>query len=236
MRSVLAPLCRQDYRWILLMTMMVVVVSSLLSGSVRADDSGYTQGAPLGAPDWLLQRMDTSALPDYYLPKNTTSDQVRVPTATSYINSGNTYLTSGSFTEAKQAFENAIQMKPESYEAWIGRGLALEGLKRYQTAIDSYDKAIGLAPDDGSSWVAYGGKGRVSLEINKYQDASDSLEKAIDEYARSGASNMDDLSSLYSHLADAKSKLGLDVEATEAKEKVKTLKSATRTVFKNLTS
>lgn len=236
MRSVLSSLYLKDSGWILPVLMMVVVASVLLSPPVRADDYGYTEGAPLGAPNWLLERMDTSSLPEYYLPRNTTGEQVNVPTASSYISSGNNLLVSGSFADAKLAFENAVQLKPGSYDAWVGRGLALEGLKRYQTAIDSYEKAIGFAPDDGSSWIAYGGKGRVSLELNKYQDASDALERAIDEYARSGASNMDDLSSLYSHLAEAKNKLGLNAEATAAKEKVQTLKSATGSVFKNSTS
>jgi len=227
MRSV--SLLQQDFGWIL-WVFVIGVVCCLLPLPASAED-GYSGGAPIGAPNWILERMDTSILPDYYLPPNTTNDQVRAPTATSHLTNGNKLLTSGSFAEAKIAFENAIEVKPESYDAWVGRGLALEGLNRDMTAIESYEKAISYAPNDGSSWVAHGGKGRVLLNLNKYQEADDSFETAIEEYARSGSSNMDDLTSLYNHLAETKTKLGLVDEATAAKEKAGTLKAGTGQVF-----
>jgi tetratricopeptide (TPR) repeat protein len=232
MRSV--SLSQQGYCWAL-PVFVVVVVCCLLPIPVSAED-GYSGGAPLGAPNWILERMDTSIMPDYYLPPNTTSDQVRVPTYSSYISSGNKLLTSGSYADAKSAFENAIQKKPESFDAWVGRGLALEGLNRSLTSIESYEKAISYAPDDGSSWVAHAGKGRVLLELNKYQEAADSLETAINEYTRSGSSNMDDLVSIYNHLAEAKSRLGLKDEADAAKKKATSLKSGNGPIFGNKSS
>ncbi len=229
MRSV--SLSRQVCGWAL-PAFVLVAVCSLIPLSVSAED-GYSGGAPLGAPNWILERMDTSIMPDYYLPPNTTSDQVRVPTYSSYISSGNKLLTSGSYTEAKSAFENAIQKNSESFDAWVGRGLALEGLNRSLTSIESYENALKYAPDDGSSWVAHAGKGRVLLELNRYQDAADSLEAAINEYTRSGSSNMDDLTSIYNHLAQAKDKLGLKDDAEAVQKKAASLKSGTGTVFGN---
>ncbi|MDD1728901.1 MAG: tetratricopeptide repeat protein [Methanospirillum sp.] len=234
MRSVLSGKW-QIAGWSLPALVIMGVLFCFCTTAVTADD-GYTDGAPLGAPNWILERMDTSIMPDYYLPPNTTSDEVRVPTATSYINSGNTLLTSGSFAEAKGAFENAINMKSDTYDAWVGRALALEGLKRYQTSEESYRKAISLAAADGSAWVAHAGVGRVLIELKKYEDAAASLETAIDEYAKSGSTNIDDLASIYNHLAEAKNKLGLADEAAAAKEKASSLKSKTATVFKGNSS
>jgi len=228
MRSV--SLSGQGYCWAL--PAFAVVAFCLLSNPVSAED-GYSGGAPLGAPNWLLERMDTSIMPDYYLPPNTTNDEVRVPTYSTYISTGNKLLTSGSYAEAKSAFENGIQKNPESFDGWIGRGLALEGLNRSLTSIESYEKAISYAPDDGSSWVAHAGKGRVLLEMNRYQEAVDSLEAAINEYTRSGSSNLDDLVSIYNHLAEAKNRLGLKDEAEEAKNKATNLKSGAGPVFGN---
>ena len=207
------------------MVLLMSILSAGLVFPVSASDAGYTQGW-MGVPNWVLDRMDSSVIPDSYIPKNVTSNGEEKPTLKSYINSGNTLLVSGSFAEAKQSFENAITLNPESFDAWTGRGMALEGLKRYQTALDSYERAIGFSDSKSNVWLAYAGKGRVSYKLQDYLTASKALETAIDEFAGSGESNIEDLISMYEKLAEAKQKLGEEDAAADAMKKAQDLRSA----------
>jgi tetratricopeptide (TPR) repeat protein len=211
-------------------TFLVLLATTAALGLVcpaAADEEGYTQGW-MGAPDWLLERMDTDIMPAFYIPKNTTGQTGEVrPTAGSHISEGNNLLISGSYADAKRSFENAINLKPESFDAWTGRGMALEGLKRYQTALDSYEKAISFSdPDEDAAWIAYAGKGRVCYHLADYKTALNAIEEAIERFAGSGESNIDDLIHLYEKLADIEEKLGNEAAASDAREKAGDLRAA----------
>jgi superkiller protein 3 len=45
------------------------------------------------------------------------------------------------------AYDRALQIKPNDYEAWNNRGNALFNLGRYEEAITCYDRAIEIKPD-----------------------------------------------------------------------------------------
>jgi tetratricopeptide (TPR) repeat protein len=199
-------------------------IGFLIVAPVVGDD-GYTQGSPLGAPDWLLQRLDTSIAPDFYTPSNKSTTEVIIPSVSSYLTAGNNLLIAGSYSDAKHDFESAIGLKPDSYEAWLGRGMALEGMKRYQTAIDSYEKAISLSESETGAWVAYAGKGRVLIHLQKYEDAVKAFETAIDEFSRSGSLDIEDLVHMYEKLASAQEMLGNTSAAEDAARKAEDLKS-----------
>ncbi len=199
----------------------------IFAASVSADaGSGYTQGW-LGAPDWVLERMDTSIMPDLYIPKNTSEQAESVPPSVgAYIREGNNLLTSGSYGGAKNSFEKAINLKANSFDAWAGRGMALEGLKRYQSALDSYEKAISFAGENAGAWIAYAGKGRVCYHLKEYGDAEKALERAIDRFAGSGEVNIEDLINMYEKLSDSREKLGDSAGAADAAKKAADLRAA----------
>ena len=44
--------------------------------------------------------------------------------------------------EALQAFDEAIEIDPGHYYAWIYRGFTLKGLGRHQEALQAYDAAL----------------------------------------------------------------------------------------------
>lgn len=222
MRLVLSRIARLDGARFFQVVLSCWFLGCLFGVSVLADN-GYTQGSPLGAPDWLLQRLDTSLSPDFYKPSNTSTTEVIIPSVSSYLTAGNNLLIAGSYSDAKHDFESAIGLKPDSYEAWLGRGMALEGLKRYQTAIDSYEKAISLSESETGAWVAYAGKGRVLIHLQKYQDASDALETAIDEFNQSGSLDIEDLIHMYEKLASAQELLGNTSAAKEASKRAEDL-------------
>lgn len=51
------------------------------------------------------------------------------------------------YEEAIKLYEVAIRLKPDSWEAWNFRGIALLQLGRYEESIASFDKALEIQPD-----------------------------------------------------------------------------------------
>ena len=75
------------------------------------------------------------------------------------------------------SFDQAIKLKPKYLEAlYNNRGIALWGLKRWQEALDSFQRTIELNPNHAE---AHNNCGAVFLEINRHADALASLDKAI---------------------------------------------------------
>jgi tetratricopeptide (TPR) repeat protein len=184
---------------------ILVIVFGLIP-LVSADED-YSQGW-LGAPNWVLDRTDTSILPDFYYPKNISGSDSHIPPISSSINKGNELLSSDSFLEAKQHFEEAIRLNPRSFDAWLGRGYALEQSKRYQSAVDSYQTAISLSGNEESPWAAYAGLGRVSLTLGQYKTAEQAFQTAIEMIEEMGSADATDMQNLYDELAEARQKQG----------------------------
>jgi tetratricopeptide (TPR) repeat protein len=197
-----------------LLTLITLIVCSLIPPSFA--EEGYSQGW-MGIPDWVLNRMDTSYLPDFFIPRNLTDEEEEVvPTVSSYVATGNNHLAGGAYNEAKQSFEGAIGLNINSFDAWLGRGHALEGLKRYQSAEESFDKAIRLCRNKDLAWAAYAGKGRVLLELYQYEESVKAYKKAITEFLSVDKGSRDDLINLYLGLAKAEEKVGNIAEASYA--------------------
>jgi tetratricopeptide (TPR) repeat protein len=203
----------QIVRMILPASCIVLAVLGTVSLPASAE---YTQGW-LYTPDYILERMDTSSFPDIFIPKNLSGQSEPVPTVTSYVDEGNDLLASSSFEAAKRSFDGAIGLNPRSFDAWIGKGSALEGLKRYQSALDSYDEAIGLSHNKVKAWAAYAGKARILYELQQYQAAGDAYAKAISMFDRSKSGTHEEFMNLYLGLAKAKEAVGDEAEASYAR-------------------
>jgi len=173
---------------------------------VSAGD-GYTQGW-LGAPDWVLNRVDTDILPDFYYPRNIPGGLDEIPTVSSSITRGNELLISGSYIESKRYFEEAIQLDPRSFDAWLGRAYALEKTKRYQSALESYHNAVSYSDMWDSTWPAYAGIGRTSLALGQYQAAESAFQEALILLEDSGNANLEDITEIDSGLTIARENLG----------------------------
>lgn len=212
----------QDIRMILPIFSLILLIFCMIPSSVSAE-SEYTQGW-LSAPDWVLDRIDKSILPDLFIPKNLTGDSEEIPTVTSYVQQGNDLLDSNSFEAAKTQFDGAIGLNSRSFDAWLGKGYALEGLKRYQSALESYEKAIELSNNKIRAWAAYAGKGRALFELQQYQTAGDAYEKSISMFDRSKSGTTEELSVLYRELAEVKAKVGDEAEASYAQRMADELK------------
>ncbi|MBD1831660.1 tetratricopeptide repeat protein [Cyanobacteria bacterium FACHB-472] len=98
-------------------------------------------------------------------------------TAEEWLKVGTELFLSQRYEKAIDAYDKAIQFKPDYHEAWYGRGLALGNLKQYEKAIASYDKAIQFKPDYHEAWYDRG----IALgSWKQYEKAIASYDKAIE--------------------------------------------------------
>ncbi len=90
-------------------------------------------------------------------------------------------LLTQAFKEHQQAiasFDRAIQLNPNFYPAWLGKGLALMSLKRYPDSLEALDRAKELNSQDPFIWV---NRGMVLEGLEEYEQALASYEKAANE-------------------------------------------------------
>lgn len=66
--------------------------------------------------------------------------------------------------------------KAQPAEAWASRGVALRRSGRYAQALESYDRAIALKPDDALIW---NNRGVALLGLGRFQDALAAFEQAL---------------------------------------------------------
>ena len=60
------------------------------------------------------------------------------------------------YSEAIQAFNEALKVDTENSKAWYKKGRALSRLKKYNEAIKCYDEAIRINPEDSDAWYNKG--------------------------------------------------------------------------------
>lgn len=89
------------------------------------------------------------------------------------------FLNCGKPEEALKFIDKIIELEPKYAEnaiTWDLRGIALSELMKYKEAIESYDKAIKLKPDDPTRW---GSQGLCYLAISEYRAAKKNFYKAV---------------------------------------------------------
>ncbi|MBC6455787.1 MAG: tetratricopeptide repeat protein, partial [Hormoscilla sp. SP5CHS1] len=67
----------------------------------------------------------------------------------------------------RRSYDKAVEIKPDDYEAWYNRGIALDELSRYDEALASFDKAIEIKPDYQSAWWR---RGYALLQLSRYDE------------------------------------------------------------------
>lgn len=89
---------------------------------------------------------------------------------------GKLYFQFKQFTEATEAYQEALKIKPDYLPSWIGLGNVQTSLKLYQEAIQSYNEALEI---DDKSYAAWYGKGIAEERLKQYDEAIRSYERAI---------------------------------------------------------
>ena len=62
-------------------------------------------------------------------------------------------------------------------DAWSNTGLALGNLNKYEDAMEAFDKAIEINPQDSDAWY---NKRLALTKLNKYDEAMKTYDKAIE--------------------------------------------------------
>lgn len=108
--------------------------------------------------------------------------------AAAYSNRGNCRTSQAKFKEALDDFERAIQLAPEEPDSFLGKGVALEGLRDYEGALRAYKRSYELSLQRfGEKDVvalnnignAYGGMGDWQSAYEYYQKAASAESKFV---------------------------------------------------------
>ncbi|MBD2629692.1 tetratricopeptide repeat protein [Anabaena variabilis FACHB-164] len=107
--------------------------------------------------------------------------------------------------EAIVVWEAALKIKPDLYELWYNKGVALFNLKQYTEAIAAYEAGLKIKPDDHEAWH---NKGNTLANLGQYAEAIAAYEEAI-------KIKSDDHES-WNHKGNALANLGRNEEAIAA--------------------
>ena len=97
---------------------------------------------------------------------------------------GQSVLNRGDADNALLLFEKAVELEPESAEALVKKGTALEAQRKLHEAIESYDRAISL---DSTLTVAYLYKGGALNRLQRFSEAMACYEQALRNHTKRAA-------------------------------------------------
>ncbi|WP_392533669.1 tetratricopeptide repeat protein [Nostoc sp. C117] len=94
-----------------------------------------------------------------------------------WLNYGNQLWRLQKNTESVAAFQQAIKLKPDFYEAYFALSSRLYRQKKYPEALAFLEKAIKIKPDSDEAWSI---KSDMLSELKKYPEALAAVDKAIE--------------------------------------------------------
>ena len=100
-------------------------------------------------------------------------------TAQSWNDLGELFFKTGSYTEAADAFNKALELGPETGQPYsnLARTLAIQG--KYQEAIPLYQKSIDLIQDNKEKAAVWNRLCNVYRKLNDYDNAIKAYQKAV---------------------------------------------------------
>ena len=78
---------------------------------------------------------------------------------------------------ALTAFTKAIDLKPQSWLAWSGKGDALANLKQYAPALDAYAEAAELNPNSAANWQK---QGDILYRLERFTEAIAAYDRSLE--------------------------------------------------------
>src|SRR5271156_5556813 len=72
-------------------------------------------------------------------------------------------------------FDRAAAIQP-GFASFTNRGVALQGLGRFEEALENYDRALALQPNNA---VLFYNRGRVLQDLARFEEALDSYRQAL---------------------------------------------------------
>lgn len=87
--------------------------------------------------------------------------------------------TFGSYEKAIENFDDVLEKNPNCARAWLGKGDALGGLKRYEEAIMCIDKALELGLSKTKEAEAWYRKGLALFYLNRREEATSCFDNSL---------------------------------------------------------
>jgi serine/threonine protein kinase len=81
------------------------------------------------------------------------------------------------YSQALQAYEEALRMDPLNFYAWNGKGTTLYNQGNYKKAMEAYQRATEIEPENPIVWVS---AGLVLNRLQRYQQALVHFERALE--------------------------------------------------------
>lgn len=94
------------------------------------------------------------------------------------IQLGEQLRTVGRFQQAKEIYGKAIELKPDAWEAWSGRGLVYFHQEQWKDAIADFSRASELAPEIHANWWY---RGKAYLNLSQWDNAEADFRKIIEQ-------------------------------------------------------
>ena len=113
---------------------------------------------------------------EFYMAKVNNSSEAQ-KSSKGYFEEALSLSRQGKKEEAIRAYDKAIELNPDSTEAYNNKGNALRDLGKNVEAIRVYDKAIELNPDNVA---AYNGKGNALCDLGRKEEGIRAFDKSIE--------------------------------------------------------
>ena len=89
---------------------------------------------------------------------------------------GDQLLRQQHYSQALQAYEEALRIDPHNFHAWNGKGTALYHQGNYKKALDAYQRATEIDSQNAIVWIS---AGLALNRLQRYQQASIHFERAL---------------------------------------------------------
>ncbi len=89
---------------------------------------------------------------------------------------GDQLLKQQHYSQALQAYEDALRIDPRNFHAWNGKGTALYHQGNYKKALEAYQRATEIDPESAVVWVS---AGLALNRLQRYQQALVHFERAL---------------------------------------------------------
>ena len=100
-----------------------------------------------------------------------------VLTAEDYFTRGNAYYKAGDYKQALEAYNGALELRPDHPVALSNRGNTLDELKRYEEALRDFNRALELRPDDPDT---LNNRGNTFDNMGQHEDALKDYNRALE--------------------------------------------------------
>lgn len=97
--------------------------------------------------------------------------------AVMWYSSGIEEMNSRNYAGAIEAFDKAITLEPDYFEAWDGKADALNREGKYQEALGVSDQVLKINPHDAKGWI---NRGYILYNLGRYEEELTAYEKAIE--------------------------------------------------------